>query len=332
MRAAVLTASGPTVVDVDQPRPGPTEVAVRVEAACLNRADLLIAEGRAHGPQGGLGTRLGLEWTGEVMEVGAEVAGLRLGDRVMCSGGGGFAEVAVTDARRTFPLAGLELDTSEAAGLTIALRTAYVALVTHGALQAGQTVAVIGASSSTGLMTMQVAREWGAACVIGSSTQATRRARLCEYGAHHVIDTTDPSWPEQLLELTAGRGVDLLVDFLAGPLVNDAMRATAIGGCIVNVGRMAGDMGSFDFDLHSLRRIRYEGTTFRTRSVEQVGAIAAALEPALWPALRAGRLRLPIDSVWPLGRLGEAYEHMRRNRHFGKIVIRPGDDWDPAQR
>lgn len=322
MRAAVLTAEGPAVVDLEPPRPGPTEIAVRVRAASLNRADLLIADGRTHGAQGGPGTRLGLEWAGEVIEIGETVETFRPGERVMCSGGGGFADVAVADARRAFALPAA-IDDAQGAGLTVALRTAYVALVTCGALRDGQSVAVIGASSSTGLMTLQVARELGAGCVIGSSTQADRRARLASFGAHHTVDTTDPRWPDQVLEMTGGRGADLVIDFLAGPLFNDTMRATAVGGCIVNVGRMAGDSGPVDFDLHSLRRIRHVGTTFRTRSVDEVGAIGRELQARLWPALLAGSLRLPIDSTWPLERVAAAYEHMRHNRHFGKIVIEP---------
>ncbi|MFO1327592.1 MAG: zinc-binding dehydrogenase [Rubrivivax sp.] len=323
MRAAVLAADGPALVDRDPPQPGPTEVAVRVAAAALNRADLLIAAGRRHGAQGGLGTPLGLEWCGTVIDAGASVTTLRHGDRVMGSGGGGFAEIAVADERRCFALAGTALDDQQAAGLTIALRTAYVALVVTGALRRGQSVMVLGASSSTGLMTMQVARVLGAGLVIGSSTQALRRSRLADFGAHHAVDTTDAHWAEQVLQLTGGRGVDLLVDHLAGPLLNDAMRATAVGGCIVNVGRMAGETAAFDCDLHSLRRIRYQGTTFRTRSADEVGAIGRDLRTALWPALAAGRLRLPIDSRWPLERVAEAYAHMRANRHFGKILVLP---------
>lgn len=323
MRAAVLAAEGPVVVDLDPPRPGPTEVAVRVAAASLNRADLLIADGRSHGAQGGAGTRLGLEWTGTVIEAGPAVTGLRVGDRVMGSGGGGFAEVALLDERRAFALQDSAVDDDQAAGLTIALRTAYVALVTTGALQPGQSALVLGAASSAGLMAMQVARELGAGLVIGSTTRPDRHAALVAHGAQQVVDTNDPRWVERVLQLTDGRGADLVIDHLAGPLVNDAMRAIALGGCIVNVGRMAGESGPVDFDLHSLRRIRYQGTTFRTRSADEVGAIGRALQAALWPALQAGRLRLPIDSRWPLERVADAYAHMRHNRHFGKILIQP---------
>ncbi|WP_202801106.1 zinc-binding dehydrogenase [Cupriavidus basilensis] len=154
---------------------------------------------------------------------------------------------------------------------------------------------VLGASSGVGLMSLQVARHFGASLVIGSSTKADRRDRLAGFGAHVALDSNDPDWVSKVLALTDGRGVDLLVDFLAGPLINDSMRAVAIGGRIVNVGRMAGESGTFDFDLHSMRRIQYLGMTFRTRTVEDFGVIAERVRKDFWPALARGELRLPID-------------------------------------
>lgn len=319
MKAAVLGPYGPVIARVPVPSPGPTEILVRIHASSLNRADLLIIDGKSHGLHGGIGTRLGLEWAGDVAAVRAEVAGFRPGDRVMCSGTGGFAEYAVTDARRAFPIAPADMTYDEAACLTVALRTAHVALVTHGGLQAAQAVLVLGASSAVGLMCLQVAGLMGAGQVIGTSTRAHRRESLAGFGAHAVVDTGDPAWPEQVLGLTGGRGVDLVIDFLAGPYLAPAMRATAIGGRIVNVGRMAGEQG--DFDLHSMRRIHYIGTTFRTLGVEEMGRIREQLRADLWAPLVEGRLRLPIDICMPLAEVADACRLMRRNGHFGKIVL-----------
>lgn len=321
MKAAQLTASGPALVDMDMPSPKPDEILVRVRASSLNRADLLLIDGKSHGLQGGVGTPLGLEWSGDVVAVGSAVSAYRVGDRVMGSGNGAFAEYAVTDWRRAFPIPTAAMDYETAACLTVALRTTHVALATHGQLQCGQSVLVLGASSGVGLMSLQVAKVLGAGLVIGTSTKADRRDRLVEFGADVALDSNDPGWVEQVLDRTGNRGVDLLIDFLAGPLINASMRATAIGGRIVNVGRMAGESGPFDFDLHSMRRIQYLGTTFRTRSPDDVGAIGQQIKTDLWPALREGRLGLPIDVRMPLERVAEACELMRRNEHFGKIVL-----------
>ena len=170
-------------------------------------------------------------------------------------------------------------------------------------------------------MGLQIAKLLGAGLVIGTSTKADRRARLAEFGADVALDTTDSTWVEQVLERTGGRGVDLLIDQLAGPLINDSMRSVVLGGRMINVGRMAGETGTFDFDLHSMRRIQYLGVTSRTRSVEEVGVIAERVRADLWPALEAGRLGLPIDHRLSLDRVAEACELMRKNAHFGKIVL-----------
>jgi NADPH2:quinone reductase len=321
MKAAVRTAGGLALAEVPVPRPGRHEILVRVRASSLNRADLSLVDGRAHGAHGGAGTVLGLEWAGDVVEVGAEVEAWREGDRVMCSGIGGFAEYAVADWRRVFPFPARSTDYETGACLPVALRTTHTAIVSTGKLQRGQSVLVLGASSGVGLMSLQVARLMGAGLVIGTSTKAERRARLGEFGADVALDSNDPAWVAEVHRHTGGRGVDLLIDFLAGPLINDSMRAVALGGRIVNVGRMAGESGNFDFDLHSMRRIQYLGTTFRTRSAEEIGAIAQQVRADLWPALEAGHLGVPIDIRLPLERVAEACELMRGNAHFGKIVL-----------
>lgn len=331
MKAAVLTRSGVRIADVPVPAPARTEILVRVRASSLNRADLYLSEGRVHGTHGGDGTVLGLEWAGDVVQVGEDVQGWQVGDRIMCSGIGGLAEYAVADWRRALPVP-VQLSGYEAAAcLPIALRTAFVSLADLGRLEPGQSVVVLGASSGVGLMCLRMAKLLGAARVIGTSTKAERRARLASFGADVALDSGDPRWSEQVLECTGGRGADLLIDFLAGPYIGDSMRAVAPGGCIVNVGRMAGESGTFDFDLHSMRRIRYLGQTFRTRTADEVGEIQQRLRARLWHAVEDGTLGLPVDVRFPLARTAEAFEVMRSNAHFGKIVV-TGHDPMPGSR
>jgi NADPH2:quinone reductase len=320
MRAIVSSADGPVLRDIPRPSPGPEEVLVQVKAGSLNRADLAMLKGSSHGRVGGMGTPLGLEWAGEVVEVGDRVKRWRVGDRVMAAGGGAFAEYAVGHARRIYPLPN-DLPFEQAAALPVALQTMHDAIATNGMLEAGQSVLIQGASSGVGLMGLQVARYLRAGLVIGTSTSPQRRERLKEFGANLAIDTRAPDWVAQVLEATGGKGVDLLIDLLAGPLTNGNLAATRIGGRIVNVGRMAGETGEFNFDLHSMRRITYVGVTFRTRSAAQVEAINEKVARALLPALAQGALRLPIDRVLPLEEASEAFEHMARNQHFGKIVL-----------
>lgn len=322
MRAAVVTESGVRVLEVPEPAPKPNEVLVRVRAAGLNRADLGVAAGQAHGRMGGPGTILGLEFAGEVVAVGAEVpAEIRPGMRVMASGSGGYAEYAVADWGRVSPVPDANMGWEQAATLPVALQTMHDAVVTNGGLRRGESILIQGASSGVGLMGLQIARLMGAGLVLGSSTSPERRARLAEFGCDIAVDTSLPDWPDRVLEATGGRGVEVIVDQVSGSLANGNLRCCAILGRIVNVGRLGGARAEFDFDLHALRRIRYVGVTFRTRSVEEVREINRRMRADLWPAVEAGTLRLPIDRVFPLAEAAEALAHMKANRNFGKIVL-----------
>jgi NADPH2:quinone reductase len=321
MKAAVVGANGVEIKDVPTPVPGPEQVLVKVRAAGLNRADLGVAAGHMHGSTGGTGTIVGMEFSGEVAEVGSAVKDIKPGDRVMCSGGAAYAEYAVADFGRTSKIPANNMTFPQAATLPVALQTMHDAVVTNGRLKEGEAILIQGASSGVGLMGMQIAKFKGARLVIGSSTNAERRARLKEFGADLAIDTSDPGWPDQVLKATDGKGVDLIVDQISGSVANGNLKATAIRGRIVNVGRLGGAKREFDFDLHALRRIDYIGVTFRTRSVEEVREINRRMRADLWPAVEAGKLALPIDRTFPLEEAAAALAHMKANKHLGKIVL-----------
>jgi NADPH2:quinone reductase len=195
------------------------------------------------------------------------------------------------------------------------------AVVTNGRLKPGESVLIQGASSGVGLMGLQIAKLMGAATVIGTSTNPERRARLKEFGADLALDSKDPAWHEAALAATDGKGVDVIVDMLSGPVARQNLLATKILGRIVNVGRLAGMKGEFDFDLHAMRRIDYIGVTFRTRSPAEVREIVRRMRADLWSALEDGKLHLPIDRSFPLDEAVAAQAHMRANAHFGKIVL-----------
>jgi NADPH2:quinone reductase len=321
MRAAVVGENGAEIRDVPKPEPAPNEVLIRVRASSLNRADVGVAAGQQHGRVGGIGARLGLECAGEVEAVGSEVKDFKPGDRVMASAPGGYAEYAVTDAGRAHRIPANNMTYEQAACFPVALQTMHNAVVTAGRLKRGETLLIQGASSGVGLMGMQIGKLMGASLVMGGSTNAGRRARLKNYGCDLAIDTTDPKWPEAVKQATGGKGVDLIVDMVSAPVANQNLDAAKILGRIVNVGRLGGQKGEFNYDLHALKRIDYIGVTFRTRTIEEVREIVRAMRADLWPALEAGKLTLPIDKTFPLGQVAEALAMMKANRHFGKIVL-----------
>ncbi|MDU1690171.1 MAG: zinc-binding dehydrogenase, partial [Bradyrhizobium sp.] len=249
-----------------------------------------------------------------------DAKGLKVGDKVMGSGAAAFAEYTLADHGRLFH-APSNMNFDEAATLPIALTTMHNAVVTNGALQPGQRVLIQGASSGVGLMAMQIAKLKGASLVIGSSTDATRRARLTEFGADLAIDSSDPAWVDQVREATAGEGVDLIVDQVSGSVANQNLAATKVLGRIVNVGRLGGTHADFNFDLHAARRITYVGVTFRTRSIAEIREIFAEVKRDIWGSVESRTLRLPIDSVFAFDDIGRAFARMEENKHLGKIVV-----------
>jgi NADPH2:quinone reductase len=170
-------------------------------------------------------------------------------------------------------------------------------------------------------MGMQIGKLLGASLVLGTSTNAERRARLKEYGCDVALDSGDPNWPAEVKKATGGKGVDLIVDMISGGVANGNLEAAALLGRIVNVGRLGGMKGEFNFDLHALKRVDYIGVTFRTRTAEEVREINRLMRADLWPAVESGKLTLPIDKTFKLNDIGDALAMMRANQHFGKIVI-----------
>lgn len=321
MLAAVASEEGLAVREIARPVPGPGQILVKVAAAGLNRADLNAAKGAGVASKDALGKPIGMEWSGTVEEAGSGASGIVVGDVVACSGMGGYAEYAIADAGRALPIT--KADPVAAAGLPLALMTAHNALVTEGRFARGQTVLVHGASSGVGIATLEIARLLGASRIIGTSTNADKRAKLKDFGAGVIIDPSEPNWSRQVLDATDGKGVDVVVDMVTGPGINETMLATALHGHIVNVGRLGGTSVDFNLDLHALRRLNFVGVTFRSRTIEEIRAIAAGIRRDLWAHVEDGSLALPIDRSFALSDAIDAHAYMAANRHLGKILLRP---------
>jgi NADPH:quinone reductase len=319
MKAAVVGENALEIRDVPMPKPKPNEVLIKVRAIGLNRAELPGAYGSGHNRV--TGTIPGIECSGEVVECGAEVQAVKKGDRVMGSGQGTYAEYTVVDWGRTTPIPANNMSWEQAATLPSALGTMHDAIVTNARLQPGETIIIQGASSGVGIMGMQIAKLKGAKLVIGTSTNEARRARLKEYGADLAIDTKKPNWSEEVLEATGGKGVNVIIDMVSASVANENMKAAAVLGRIINVGRLGGGRGELDYNLHANKRIAYIGVTHRTRSPDELRAEVRNMRADLWEAVSAGKLAIPIDRVFKLDEAEAAQAHMRSNSHFGKIVM-----------
>ena len=322
MTAVVVTNEGVSVKDVETPTPKNNEILVKVYACGLNRADLVVADGGAHGASGGPGTTVGMEFSGEVVEFGNEVKGYSIGDRVMCSGSSAWAEYAVADHGRVIKIPNNNMDYLKASTYPIALATMHNAILTVGNFTKGQSILIQGASSGVGLMGLQIAKHLEAKIVIGTSTKANKVEKLKSLGADLVLNSKDPDWANQVLSVTEGQGVDLVVDQLSGYTVNQNMQATKIKGKIVNVGRLAGGNTDFNCDIHALRRINYEGVTFRTRAIDEIRDVYSKMWNDFENLVVSGELSLPVEKIFDFKDVGKALCFMRDNQHFGKLVLK----------
>ena len=322
MKAVVVTEEGVRVQNVETPKPKENEVLVKVFACGLNRADLVVADGGAHGASGGPGTIVGMEFSGEIIELGSNVRNYSIGDRVMCSGTSAWAEYAIADHGRVIKIPNNNMDYIKASTYPIALATMHNAIITAGNFAKGQSILIQGASSGVGLMGLQISKYLGAKIVIGTSTKPDKFEKLKSIGADLVLNSKDSDWVDQVLSATDNKGVDLIIDQLSGYTVNQNMMATKVKGKIVNVGRLAGGITEFNCDLHALRRINYEGVTFRTRSIQEIRDVYSNMWNDFEKIVVSGELSLPIEKVFDFNDVGKALDYMRENQHFGKLVLK----------
>lgn len=310
--------------DVPAPPVGPDDVAIAVRATALNRADLLQRRG-AYPPPPGASEILGLECAGIVAEVGAHVGSVAVGDRVMALlAGGGYAERVVVPALHTVPIPE-QLSFHEAAAIPEAFLTAREAVLRLGALAPTETLLVYGAAGGVGTACVQLAAHRGAN-VIAAARSAGKRQAVRALGATRVVDSSDATAMKQAIaEVTGGRGVDVLVDFVGGAMFEDNLGYLADAGRLVVVGLLGGTHVDLDLGQVLRRRLQLLGLVMRTRSVLDKTAIIRAFERETLPALASGSLRPVVDRVMPLAKAGEAHRVMEANENVGKIVLHVSD-------
>ena len=323
MKAVTLGDEGVEIKDLPNPEPTSEQVLVKVKSCGLNRSDLLETQGQSFGHTGGDTKIIGGEFAGEIVELGEAVDDLKVGDKVMCRGGSGWAEYAVANHKRAIKFNPEQISWEQAASIQGNLQTMHDAIVTNGKFITGQSVFIQGASSGVGIIGLQIAKALGASLVLGSSTNQNKLSKLSSYGADILIDTSKENWLDKVLEVTKGKGVDVLIDMLSGDFVNKNMEATKINGHLINIGRLAGMNGNFNYDLHAKRRLHYVGTTGRTRSVEENLDVARVANKDLWDYVVDGKIRHVIFKTFRLNEASDALNIMNENRHFGKLVLLP---------
>ena len=323
MKAVTLGDDGIEIKDLPNPEPTSEQVLVKVKSCGLNRSDLLETQGQSFGHTGGDTKIIGGEFAGEIVELGEGVEDLKVGDKVMCRGGSGWAEYAVANHKRAIKFNPEQISWEQAASIQGNLQTMHDAIVTNGKFISGQSVFIQGASSGVGIIGLQIAKALGSSLVLGSSTNKNKLSKLSSYGADILIDTSKENWLDEVLDVTEGKGVDVLIDMLSGDFVNKNMEATKINGHFINIVRLAGMNGNFNYDLHAKRRLHYVGTTGRTRSVEENLDVARVANKDLWDHVVDGKIRHVIFKTFRLNEASDALNIMNENRHFGKLVLLP---------
>ncbi len=309
------------------PVPGlfPGHALVRVRAAGVNRADLSMLEGSyLTSLDAPVDYPAGLELAGEVVAITDEVQGLAVGDRVMGTTLGAFADYAAVNHRHLLPVPeGVPWEVAGA--LPVGLTTEHDALMQAG-FEPGQSVLIVGASSGIGLIGVRLAKVLGAGTVIATTTSAGKAETLRSAGADVVVDTASADLAEAVLAATGGLGADIALDHVGGALFGRLLSATRPQGTVINIGRVGGAAAAIDLDALSFRRLRLIGTTFSTRSDDERAAVAAALADRVMPAVQAGDVRPAVDEVIPLAEADRALSRLRANDVIGKLVLTTEQD------
>lgn len=328
-RAVVIERPGDADVLSIAPRavraPGPGEILVRVEAAGLNRADLLQRRGLYPAPPGAPPDVPGLEYAGHVEALGEGVLEWKRGDRVMgIVAGGGMSTHVVVHEREAIPVPA-SLSIEEAAAIPEVFLTAWDALFTQAGLRAGQLVLLHAAGSGIGTAAIQIARSVSA-IVAGTSRTASKLERCAELGLAHSIvvassSSSDPAFAGEL-EAKAGRLADVILDTVGAAYLAENVRALAPRGTVVVIGLLGGVSGALPLGALLAKRARVVGSVLRSRPLEEKAALARAFAREALPLFERGVLRPVVGEVMPMEAIRDAHRAMESDGTFGKIVLR----------
>ena len=324
----ITTHGAPEVLRVGQravPQPGPGELLIRVSASGVNRPDVLQRMGHYPVPAGASDVP-GLEVAGVVESGDAAAlaaASLKVGDRVCALvAGGGYAQYCVAPVAQCLPVpAGLS--DVEAASLPETFFTVWSNVFDRAQLQAGETLLVQGGSSGIGVTAIQMAKAMGATVVVTAGSD-DKCAACVALGADHAINYKTHDFVAEAIRLTDGKGVDVVLDMVAGDYVAREVDCLAEDGRLVIIAVQGGTRANFDAGKVLRRRLTLTGSTLRPRSVAFKAAIASRLRERVWPLLASGRIKPVIHSVFDAESAdGAASAHrlMETNQHIGKIVL-----------
>lgn len=321
-RIELKGTGGPEVLAVARapvPKPGPGEVLIEVAAAGLNRSDLAQREGRYQPPPGGSPT-LGLEVSGKIVALGPGVKGVKAGDKVCALvSGGGYAEYCTAPSGQCLPVPeGVGL--VEAAALPEAAFTVWLNLFERGRLKPGESVLVHGGAGGIGSMAIELAAAFGARvfATAGSNDKCEECKKL---GAAAAINYRASDFVEAVKRLTAGKGVDVVLDMVGGEYLPKNVEALAVEGRLVQIAFQRDSEIRFNFLPLVAKRLTFTGSTLRPKSAAEKAAIAKALKDKVWPLFAAGKVKPVVFATYPLAEAEAAHRAFETGTHVGKILL-----------
>ena len=326
MKAIEISApGGPEVLRLTEcaaPVAGAGELLIRVAASGVNRPDVLQRKGHYPVPPGA-SELPGLEVAGQVVSGDAKAmaeAGFAVGDRVCALvAGGGYAELCVAPVGQCLPVP-QGLSDIEAASLPETFFTVWSNVFERARLQPGETLLIQGGTSGIGVTAIQMAKAWGAT-VIATAGSDDKCAACLKLGADHAINYRTQDFAEEARRITAKRGVDVILDMVAGAYVAREVSCLAEDGRLVIIAVQGGIESQFDAGMVLRKRLVITGSTLRARPVAFKTAIAAGLRRQVWPWLESGRVKPVIYKVFPAAEAAEAHRLMESNQHIGKLVL-----------
>jgi NADPH:quinone reductase len=321
-------ASGPGAPEVLGIATGPVpqtradELLIRVEAAGINRPDVLQRQG-SYPPPPGASPVLGLEVAGEVVAMGPEAGGFQVGDKVCgLANGGGYAEFCAVPAAQCLPWP-KGYSAVQAGATPETAFTVWANVFRMGHLAAGETLLVHGGTSGIGVTAIQLAHEFGAK-VFATAGSEEKCAACLKLGASAAINYRTQDFAAEVKTLTGGKGVNVILDMVGAPYATKNVRSLGMDGRLVIIAFLEGSKAAeFDFLPVMLRRLTITGSTMRPRTTAQKGEIAADLRAKVWPVLDAGRCAPVVHATFPMAQAAEAHRLMETSSHIGKIVLTP---------
>ena len=303
--------------DVPDPKPRPSHVLIKVESAGVNYADIMRRGGGYPGPD--LPSTLGLEAAGSVVEVGGDVTGITVGQRVMAMGPGGQAEYVAVNSNFVFPYPET-LDPVQAGGMPIVFLTSYHLLKTRGHMQPGDTVLVQAGASGVGTVAIQLAKAWGAKVIATASTQE-KLDLARSLGADVTINYTTHDFEAEVLEQSGGQGVELVLECVGGPVLEKSVRCVAPYGRLVSYGNASGTAVSLPAtDITSANRT-VVGFSMGRSPAGKLDHKSAMAE--LFSMIASGQARLVVDRVMPMSQAADAHRHLANRGTLGKVILTP---------